>query len=529
MRRRTILASAVGLGAAPLIGGLARPALAQGAARTLRFVPSAGLTSVDPLWSLATISYTHGYMVWDTLFSLDENLAPHPQAAERAEVSSDELTWTITLRDGLIFHDNVPVLARDAVASVKRWMQKDPIGQTIAASLDELKIVDDKKFQFRLKKPFRTMLFSLASRNIFVQPERIAGTPVGEQFKEVIGSGPYRFLADEFQAGAIAHYARWDKYVPRGEPPDLWSGGHVAHFDRVEWTAQPDAATAAAALQRGEVDWIEQPLLDLVPMLGKTPGITTEAIDPFGALAILRFNHLLPPFNNPEMRRALLPGIDQQAVVTSVVGDQAQFGRVPVGFFTAGSPMSNDAGMQALTGPRDLAEVRKRIAAAGYKGERLVMVAPSDLPAIMAMSTVMQDQLTKMGLNIDFQVTDWGTMISRIAKRDPVDQGGWNLYCVTWAGLTVSNPGSSYPLRANGLGANTGWPTDEKLEALRLQWLDTSDLAAQQAIARQIQEQAFVSLPFIPLGQWYNPAAYTNRLSGIIHSPFTLFWNVRRT
>jgi peptide/nickel transport system substrate-binding protein len=181
-----------------------------------------------------------------------------------------------------------------------------------------------------------------------------------------------------------------------------------------------------------------------------------------------------------------------------------------------------------LTGPRSPDEARRRIAAAGYKGERLVMVAPSDLPAIMAMSQVMQDQLSKLGLNIDFQVMDWGTMISRIAKRDPVAQGGWNLYCVTWAGLTVSNPGSSYPLRANGLSANTGWPTDDKLEALRLKWRDTSDLAEQQAIARQIQAQAFVSLPFIPLGQWYSPSAYSDKLSGVIHSPFTLFWNVKR-
>jgi peptide/nickel transport system substrate-binding protein len=528
MRRRTVLGAAAGLTAAPLVGGLARPALGQGTARTLRFVPSVALTSVDPLWSLATISYVHGYMVWDTLFSLDHKLAPHPQAAAGAEVSSDELVWTITLREGLIFHDNVPVLARDAVASVKRWMQKDPIGQTIAAILNEVKAVDDRRFQILLKRPFRTMLFSLGSRNIFVQPERIATTPVSEQFKEVIGSGPYRFLPDEFQAGAISRYARWEKYVPRNEPPDMWSGGHVANFDRVEWTAQPDPSTAVAALRRGEVDWLEQPLLDLIPLLSKTPGVKTEALDPFGGLAMLRFNHLLPPFNNPEMRRALLPGIDQSLVVSAVVGDQPQYGRVPVGFFTSGSPMANDAGLAALTGPRSLDEARRRITAAGYKGERLVMVAPTDIPAIMTMSQVMQDQLIKMGLNIDFQATDWGTMIARLAKRDPIDQGGWNLYCVTWAGLTVSNPGSSYPLRANGLGAVTGWPTDEKLEALRLKWLDTSDPTEQQTITRQIQEEAFVSLPFIPLGQWSIPAAYSQTLTGVIHSPFTLFWNVKR-
>ncbi len=524
MQRRRFVVTA---GAAAAVSGLGRPAIAQ-ASRVLKFVPSVALTSLDPLWSLATISYVHGYMIWDTLFALDAQLNPHPQAANGAEVSSDELTWTITMRDGLIFHDNAPVLARDAAASVKRWMLKDPIGTALAAVTDEVRVLDDKRFQIRLKSPFRTMLFSLASRNIFVQPERMANVPPSEQFKEMIGSGPYRFIPEEFQAGAIAHYARWDKYVPRPEAPDMWAGGHVANFDRVEWIAQPDSATAAAALQRGEVDWLEQPLLDLVPMLGKLPGVKIEAIDPFGGLAILRFNHLLPPFNNVAMRQALLPAIDQEAVVGAVVGDQAQFGRYPVGFFTAGTPMANDAGFAALTKPRDLAETKRRIAAAGYKGERLVMVAPSDIPAISAMSQVVADQLTKMGLNIDYQVMDWGTMISRIAKKDPIEQGGWNLYCVTWGGLTVSNPGSSYPLRANGPAANTGWPTDPKLEALRSKWLDTADTAGQQAIARQIQEQAFESLPFIPLGQWFGPQAYSSKLSGIIHSPFTLFWNVKR-
>lgn len=281
-------------------------------------------------------------------------------------------------------------------------------------------------------------------------------------------------------------------------------------------------------MQRGEIDWAEQPLLDLVPMLSKTKGLKVEAVDPFGGLAILRFNHLIPPFNNVAMRQALLAAIDQKAVVEAVVGDQPQFGRVPVGFFTSGAPMANDAGLSVLTGPRNADETKQRLAAAGYKGERIVMVAPSDIPAIMTMSQVMQDQLHKMGLNIDFQVMDWGTMISRIAKKDPIDQGGWNLYCVTWAGLTVSNPGSSYPLRANGLQANTGWPTDPKLEALRNDWLATSDLDKQKAIAQRIQEEAFQSLPFIPLGQWSIPAAYSDKLTGVIHSPFSLFWNVKR-
>ena len=529
MRRRDLFA-------APLIGlaqsPLARPALAQPAlaqpARTLRFVPQSDLSSIDPLWSVATVSVTHGYLVWDTLFGVDLSLRPQPQMAEGAEVSDDGRLWTVTLRPGLLFHDGEPVRPADCIASLRRWSEKDPFGQAAADAMTGMRPLDDRRFEIALSRPFRQLIFAIALRNVFIMPERIARTPSSQQFKEVVGSGPYRFLADEWQAGVRAAYARFDGYVPRAGAPDLFSGGKVAHFDRVEWLTQSDPATAAAALQRGEVDLVERPLLDLMPMLRASPGIVVQQLDPFGALAILRFNQLQPPFDNPKLRQALLPAIDQGEVVTAAVGSEAQFGTVPVGFFSAGSPMANDAGLGVLTGPRDLAHARKLVAASGYKGERIVMPAPSDLPQIMAMSEVVQDQLKKAGLNVDLQVMDWGTMLSRITKREPVGQGGWSCFCTTWAGLSVATPGSSYPLRGNGAGGWSGWPTDPVIEALRRQWLDAADDAVARDICRQMQDAAFASLPFIPLGQWSGPAAYRSTVTGLLRSPFTLFWNAAK-
>ena len=443
------------------------------------------------------------------------------------QVADDGLTWTFRLRDGLVFHDGEKVRATDCVASLARWQQKDPFGQSIAAISNEMKALDDTSFQIRLRKPFPQMLFAIGSRYPFIMPERIAKTPASEQVKEVIGSGPYRFIANEWQAGAQAHYERFDKFLPATGTPELFAGAKIANFDRVHWITQPDPATAVAALQTGEVDWMEQPLIDLLPSLRRNANVKVETTDPFGALAILRFNQLQPPFNNPKLRQALLPAISQQEIVTAVVGEQADLGKTGIGFFTAASPMANDAGMQALTGKRDLARAKQLVAESGYKGERIVMLSPSDLPAVSAMSDVVQDLLQRIGLNIDYQKMDWGTMLARMAKRDPIEQGGWNCYCVTWAGLSMSTPGSSYPLRANGAAASTGWPTDAKLEALRDQWFDTADLAGQKQIARDIQLQAFNSLPYIPLGEWFNPMAHRTNLSGFVRSPYGLFWNVR--
>jgi len=317
--------------------------------------------------------------------------------------------------------------------------------------------------------------------------------------------------------------------VPRKEPPDGLAGGRIVGVDRMEWKVIPDPATAAAALQTGEVDWLEFPVLDLLPMLRKSQGCDVVRYDPLGSLAIIAFNHLYPPFDNPKLLRALLPAIDQREYVTAWVGEQQDLGQFPVGFFTGNSPMANDAGMEALTSRRDLEKAKKLVAESGYKGEKIVMMAPSDQPSLVAPSQVSRELFTKLGLNVDYQVMDWGTLVARRAKMDPPAQGGWNVFHTTWGGLATSNPGSSFPLRGNGRKGWFGWPTDEKMEELRDQWFDAGDVTAQKKICEQIQLEAFQSIPFMPIGQWYYPWAVRKDLTDFVKCAAVLFWGVRRT
>jgi peptide/nickel transport system substrate-binding protein len=524
MKRRTLLASSVALAA-----GLARPAIAQGAsAKLLKFVPQANLANPDPIWTTATVAINHGYMVWDTLYGVDNALVGQPQMVAGHDLSSDELTWTFTLRDGLKFTDNEPVRAIDCTTSITRWSAKDPFGQQLARQTDEMKPLDDKRFQIRLKKRFRQMTYALGATNCFMMPERMAKTPASEQIKEYIGSGPFIFKQDEWVSGVKAVYVKNTGYVPRQEKPEYYSGGKVVNFDRVEWIVEPDPATAAAALQTGEVDWLEFPVLDLLPMLRKSDGCDVVRYDPLGSLAMVAFNHLYPPFDNPKLLRALLPAIDQREYVTAWVGEQQDLGTYPVGFFTGHSPMANTAGLQAFTSPRDMAKAKQLIAESGYKGEKIVMMAPTDQPSLVALSQVSRELFTKLGLNIDYQSMDWGTLVARRAKSDPPSQGGWNIFHTTWGGLAVSNPGSSYPLRGNGKAGWFGWPTNLKIETLRDQWFDASDVAEQKKICEQIQLQAFEDIPFMPVGQWYYPWAIRKNLTDFVKCAAVLFWDVRR-
>jgi peptide/nickel transport system substrate-binding protein len=305
-------------------------------------------------------------------------------------------------------------------------------------------------------------------------------------------------------------------------------GGKVTHFDRVEWVVQPDPATAAAALRTGETDWIEQPGIDLCPMPRKSPGVVVAVSDPYGWQPILAVNHFYPPFNNPRSRRALLPAIDQHAFVEAMIGDQSDLGRLPAGYFTEGKPMATHAGLEGLSGPRDLALAKRLVSESGYQGENVLLIAPSDHPAIMQLARVTRDLFLKLGLTVDCQVMDWGSLVTRRANQTPPDQGGWNAFNTLWGGLTVSIPGSSHPLRGVGKKGWFGWPTDERLEILREAWFEAPGLAAQQAIAAQIQLRALETMPYFPLGQIFQPTAFRSDLTDIVKTAIPLFWGVRR-
>ena len=339
--RRTALK--VGAGAA--VASLARPAIGQGKTRVLRFVPSSDLFSLDPLYATAYVSVVAGFMVFDQLYGLDASLTPRPQMVEGDEVSDDGLVWRFTLRKDLHFHDSEPVLARDAAASVGRWAQRHPFGVRMKAQLDDLRPIDDRRFEIRLKKPFPQMRFALATVTCHVRPERLAArTNAFSEIKEVTGSGPYVFVKDEWVSGARAVFRRNEHYVPRDEKPSALTGGKLVNVDRVEWLTMPDPPTAAAALQKDEVDWWETPLFDLLPKLHMSVGVVVETINRLGWWANLYFNNRVPPFDNPKLRRALLPAINQSDYMQAVVGDQADLMRTGVGVFTPGSPFETGAG-----------------------------------------------------------------------------------------------------------------------------------------------------------------------------------------
>ncbi len=527
LSRRTALKGAAALAAAPL----AAPALAQGdAARVLKYIPQADVTILDPMVTTAYPTRDHGHMVWDTLYGLDEQLRPHPQLAEGHVVEDDGKRWVFTLRQGPTFHDGERVLAKDAVASIKRWMTRDAHGQTLAQRLAEIRALDDRRFEIRLNRPFGPMLDALgkpSSYPCFVMPERLAQTDSATAIPEVIGSGPYRIVPAERVVGSRLVYARYDRYVPREGTPSMTSGPKRAHFERMEWHIITDAATSAAAVQTGEIDWWSTVPNDLRPVLQRNRDVMVDVVDTSGLVASLRPNHLHPPFNDPAKRRALLSAINQADFMQSIMGDDRSIWRDSVGCFPVNSPMASDEGIEVLTGPRDTEAAKRALLAAGYQGEPVVFLDPANIINNFNLTQVAIDMMRKCGLTVEDATMDWGTLLQRRARKEPPGQGGWNALIALFAGIDFNSPAGHLLLRANGDGAWFGWPTSAALEALRDEWFEAPTPEAQKAIGRRIQAQFWQDLPYWPIGQYFVSSAWRRSLTGVLKG-MVLPLNVRR-
>jgi len=532
MERRAFLKSFAALGAVTATGGLCTPAISQRvAARALRLVPHADLANFDPIWTTAYIARNAGLLVWDTLYGVDNKLQPQRQMVESESVSPDGLTWTFRLRAGLKFHDGEPVLAKDAVASINRWAVRDSMGQMLKAIENEFVAVDDRTFRWVLKKPYPKMLLALGKIGTpccFVMPARIAATDPFKQINEYVGSGPMRFIKDEWTPGARAVFEKFADYVPRQEPASWLAGGKHIASDRIEWAIIPEQASAAAALQNGEVDWLELPLPDLVPTLQKNRNVMVDIADPLGSIGTVFFNHLYPPFNDVRARRAILMALSQEDYMRAYVGSDDRMWKPLPGYFTPGSPLYNEEGGEILKGRRDLDAAKRLLRESGYAGEPVVSMAAQDTANHKAWGDVTADLLKRLGMNVDYAAVDWGTVVARRAQKSPPRQGGWQIFHTFFYGVDCVDPTSKI-IRANGDKAFFGWPDIPQVEAEVVAWYEAKTLDEEKAAARRLNKAAFDNGIYAPLGVFLQHQAWRKNVVGVAQGPLPFFWSVAKT
>ena len=398
---------------------IALPASAQ---KIIRIAPQANLAVLDTHWTTATVTRTHGYMIYDTLFGTDAKNKVQPQMVEKWDASADRKTWTFTLRPGLEFHDGAAVTSADVIASLARWALKDNLGQRLAAATEKWEAMDARTFRLTLTEPFGLVLEALGKpgANVpFILPKRIADTAVDRQIEDTTGSGPYIFKRDEWKPGALAVYVKNPKYQPRAEPPSGTAGGKKVFVDRIEWHILRDAQTQVNALVKGEIDLVEQPAHEHYATLRKDPNL--QVVDnKYGAQVLLRFNHLHPPFNDARVRRAAMVALSQPAHLKAQYVSPDLF-RTCLSLYPCGTPYETAKGMDGLL-RGDIKRARELLKEAGYKDTPVVILQPTDLATIAKLPVVAAQQLRQAGFMIDLAPMDWPALVGRRAKRDAQTQ-----------------------------------------------------------------------------------------------------------
>jgi len=500
------------------------PALAQ---TTLRAAMHSDLKIVDPIWTTAYITRNHGYMIYDTLFATDAKGEIRPQMVDKYEVSTDRLTYTLTLRDGLLWHDGAPVTADDCAASIKRWGAKDSMGQKLMSFVKEIVVVNPKTFRIVLKEQTGLVLSALGkpSSNVpFMMPKRVAETDPNTQISDFVGSGPYVFRKDEWKPGDKAVYVKFDKYKPRSESPSGLAGGKVVKLDRVEWRAIADHQTAINALLAGEIDYIESPPHDLLPVLKKDANVKLIDYNPLGFQYTFRFNVLHKPFDNAKIRQAVFYAFNQKDFLEAVIGD-ANYYKVCKSLFPCGSPLESTKGMDGLL-DSNMDRAKALLKEAGYDGTPVVLMQSTDLVVLTNLAPVAKSLLERAGFKVDMQSMDWQTLVARRAKKDPPAQGGWNAFLTGWVAADILNPVMAGFLNAGCEKAMFGWPCDAEMEKLRDQFAREIDPKKQKAIAEAAQVRLTQYPTHIHLGQWYQPIAARTTVDGVLTAPVPVFWNV---
>jgi peptide/nickel transport system substrate-binding protein len=513
---------------------LAAPATAQPIPpeRILRMVPNADLQTLDPINTTAGVVQSHAHMIYDQLFGRDAQQRPQPQMVGAHTVSADALTWTFTLRGGLLFHDGAPVTATDVVASLRRWGARDPHGRQILAITEALTAEPDgKTITWRLRRPYGLMLDALskpAGNMPAIMPARVAATDPFTNITETTGSGPFIFVREEWIPGSRVVYRRNPAYVPRTEPASGTAGGKVAHVDRVEWLNIANAQTAVLALIQNELDYIESPGVDFLPMLQRR-GMRIIRTNTLGAPGMIRMNHIHPPFNDARARQALMLLVNQEEILQAMFPDPALY-QVCHAFFVCGSPQESNAGVPAgLGSPAARERARALLRESGYDGTPIVIMDPTDNPFVHAATLVLAQQMESIGFRTDVQAMDFASMAGRRANRRPPAEGGWHIGLTFWNGLGASDPVGNVPMQASCDRAWPGWPCDAEHQAL----IDAFPYAANDAertrILTQLHESAYRLVPYVPYGQWYLPSAITPRISEVLAMPgIIIAWNIRK-
>jgi peptide/nickel transport system substrate-binding protein len=504
---------------------------AQAQERTLRVSLNTELQVLDPIVTTINATRVFSYLVYDMLFAIDGEGNYQPQMVERHEVSDDRLTYTFRLREGLEWSDGQPVVAEDAVASIRRWAQREALGVQIMRITESLRVVDARSFELKLREPYAYVIEALGKPGNVIpvmMPARLANLPSNAAVPEIVGSGPFLFDHAGWRPGERATFHRNPRYRPRAEPASGLAGGKVVHFDRVDLISLPDQSTRVAALQAGEVDYLEIIAADFIEPMRRNRNVTIAQSRGAGQImAIVSLNHVQPPFNNPMIRRAAQMALNQADVMAGLGLPEGLYLRECQSLYMCNTAGQSDAGTQVF---RDAGTERARalLREAGYNNEPMVFLHSETSAMLNPTGLIIADQMRRAGFNVQMATSDYATVAQRRLNRGPVANGGWSMVNIIWNGIDLVNPLANPGVAYNCAEHYSSWYCDPRQTDLLRRLATARTEEERTRLAGELQAAFHDNVNYLLAGQFSAPAAYRSELQNVIEFPIPVFWNMSR-
>lgn len=465
----------------------------------LRVALTGDLPNLDVVQTTDSIVLLVGSHMYETLFTWDAEYRPALALAESHEVSDDGLTHTITVREGVPFHNGEILDADDVVASVERWGRVSGLGQELMESVDEVVAVDSSTVEFRLSRPFGTFAMTLARQlqGSPIYPASVLAESTDTELAEYVGTGPYRLV--EWRPDQHVLLERFDEYVGRDSPPDGYAGAKARYLDEIEFVPVPSEAARVAGLQSGDYHALETVSPDQVPVLRGADGVTVGVLPADSWLNVV-LNMRSPVLDDLLVRRAIQVGLDYELIMLAAFGE---------GYFELSPELVPGAGTWYTDAGReyydvgDPDEARRLLDEAGYDGEPLRILVTNEVQQEYNATLTMAQQLEAIGFTVDVQVMDGATLSDRRSNED-----GWEMY-TAWASFRPD------PVMRNLTCSATGWWCDAGKDALLERLQTESDYDERFAIWEQVQEAFYEDVPRLKIGNTMRVNAFSDRLHDI--------------
>ena len=497
---------------------------------TLKVVMHAGTTTLDPVFSQFQIVGNVATQMYENIFAWDGNLEPAPRLAHSFSLSSDLKTYTITIRDGVTFHDGTAFTAADAAQSIRRWRTSgNPAAGIIRRFTDEhaLNVVNDLTFTWDFTEPIGAAIFILAIPHgmLPVMKQDLAETPFSVSVEDHIGTGVFKFV--EWDIGDKITFERFENHVSRTEPftPGTYAGENIAYLDKLVLLEVPDAETQIAGLETGEWDMVEYAGLDFFDRTNNNPDLQVLQYKP-GLRSNVYLNPQIAPFSYKLARQALQTAIKVEDFMFALGPEQAWI--VCPALYYCGTPLETDAGstFDVVTSQgvktigynvNDIETAKLLLNDSDYAGETTIILNPTDLAVLTPLGHVLKPVMEETGFNVEMPALDWATITTMFGNTD------------TFAAATDAYQHFSYgnPIQDHLISGTYDFIIrDEDLGNLQLDYVRELDPEKQFLIAEEIQRQRWEKVTSLSLGQYFPIHPSTRAMKNFAYRALPYFGNV---